>query len=52
MPAILRNSLPNKNALISDIGSYALYDRVGVRRAGSATFVYGSNGMSSWNIMP
>ena len=35
MPAILRNSLPNNYALISIIRPYAVYDRVGVGRAGS-----------------
>ena len=37
MPAILRKSLPNNFALITDIRSYAFYDVVGVGRAGSAT---------------
>jgi len=52
MPAILRNSLPNKNALITNIRPYAFYDVVGVRRARSATRVYGDNGMWVCNIIP
>ena len=52
MPAILRILLPKYNALVCDIRPYAFYDVVGVRRVGSATLVYGSNGMSSCNTMP
>ena len=52
MPAILRNSLPKYNALITIIRPYAFYDVVGVRRAGSATRAYGSNGMWVCNTMP
>ncbi len=37
MPAILRNSLPNDNALIVIIRPYAFYDVVGVGRVRSAT---------------
>ena len=52
MPAILRNSLPKYNALITIIRPYAFYDVVGVRRAGLATVGKGSNGMWVCNIMP
>ena len=52
MPAILRNSLPNLYPLIAIIRPYAQNDVVGVRRAGSATLAYGSNGMWVCNIMP
>ena len=52
MPAILRILLPKYNALVCDIRPYAFYDVVGVGRAGSATLVYGHNGMSSCNTMP
>jgi hypothetical protein len=41
MPAILRILLPKWNALIPIITPYAVYDRVGVRTAGSATVSYG-----------
>ena len=37
MPAILRIFLPKSDASISYIRPYAFYDRVGVRRPGSAT---------------
>ena len=37
MPAILRKSLPNNYALITESTPYAFYDVVGVKRAGSAT---------------
>ena len=52
MPAILRILLPKYNALVCDIRPYAVYDVVGVRRAGSATVFKGSNGMRICNTMP
>jgi hypothetical protein len=52
MPAILRNSLPKLSPLIAIIRPYAVYDRVGVRTAGSTTRVYGGNGMWVCNTMP
>ena len=52
MPAILRNSLPKDYALITVIGPYAVYDRVGVGRAGSVTVSQGARGMWVCNIMP
>ena len=52
MPAILRNSLPNLYPLIAIIRPYAVYDVVGVSRAGSTTLVYGGNGMWVCNIIP
>ena len=52
MPAILRNSLPKFVPSIAYCGSYAFYDVVGVRRAGSTTVDQGSNGMWICNTMP
>ena len=51
MPAILRKSLPNNFALITDIRSYAFYDVVGVGRAEFGHRVYLGNGMWVCNIM-
>jgi hypothetical protein len=52
MPAILRILLPNLYPLTAIIRPYAVYDRVGVRTAGSATLVYGSNDIGVCNIIP
>ena len=52
MPAILRIFLTKTVASTPHCGSYAFYDVVGVRRAGSATREYGSNGMWVCNIIP
>ena len=52
MPAILRKSLPNNYALITESTPYAFYDVVGVRRAGSATVSQGARGMWICNTMP
>ena len=52
MPAILRKSLPNNYALITESTPYAFYDVVGVRRAGSATVSQGARGLWVCNIMP
>ena len=52
MPAILRKSLPNCHALLTEYTPYAFYDVVGVGRAGSATVLEGGNGMPVCNTMP